>query len=232
MEIELECKSYTSEELIFNFTTHNVDIWLDLSFQYNPFVNLFLIIESFFALCPSDNFALQEQLISSLVEFKIKNLHNNRPAPCSGKLITLRDYMLSIDLSELYCLHFLVAVKIDCRRKLRFIRITDCYLISNLTMMKGLFDKVYLVESKQYSPSILEENTLNLTRKHFAILSSDYGAKYKQVLKLSFVLVKFITPLEQLINTSCAIFLQNNVRYTYSIHIMPLIYFLTICQRR
>jgi hypothetical protein len=169
------------------FSTKSVKLWLDVTFAFNPFVNIFTLTESLFAMCPSDNFFNQEEFISLLIETKVSCGLEREKTPSIGEHISIRQYAQMASFSEFYCLYLLVVVRLDMRRKTRFINISDCYSVTTEAVMKRLFDVAFLGGlNSSCLISTNESFSLELIRSRFGKYSSEYGAKYHQLVKLNF----------------------------------------------
>ncbi len=183
-------EKFSSLQLAGMFSEKDVDIWMEVAFEFNPFVNILLIIESLFATCPSDNFLNQEKFVTKLIKLKINYEQeinqSNKPPPLNiGDFITIHEYIKHAKYSEFYCLNFLLVIKPERRRKFRFINIVDCYSITTETVLKRLFNAAYLGNATLLLPSN-EMASLGELRKDFCNLSSEYGTKYKKRLILKF----------------------------------------------
>jgi hypothetical protein len=197
---------FSSAKLGELFSTKSVKLWLDVTFVFNPFVNIFMITETLFSMCPSDNFLKQEEFISLLIDTKIScGLEMMRRKPSTGEHISIKNFVELASFSEFYCLYLLVVVRLDMRRKTRFINIFDCYSVTTEEIMKRLFDVAFL--GGLNSSCLISTNecfSLDLIRSQFSKYSSEYGAKYHKIVKLNFdsVCEESETSLENLIRTS------------------------------
>jgi hypothetical protein len=184
-------------ELSKMFGDCDVGIWLHTTFIFNPFINLFVISESLFAMCPSDNFFNQEAFLSLLIETKLAfgaDAKNNIGKIKVGNRVSVEEYISQADMDEFYCVCLLILSRIDCRRKIRFIQIGDCYSVTSEETMIRLFNVMYCgSENSSAKLADCETDTINLIRKEYLKFSCEYGAKYKSIIILNFDSVECFT---------------------------------------
>jgi hypothetical protein len=173
-------------------------IWLSTTFIYNPFINLFMISESLFAMCPSDNFFNQEAFLSLLIESKLANCAPEAESRISkiriGDRVSVEEYVLHAKMDEFYCVCLLILSRLNCRRKIRFIQIGDCYSVTSDETMKRLFNVMYCGgENSSSKLADCENDTIDSIRKEYLKFSCEYGAKYKSSINLSFDSVECYT---------------------------------------